>query len=86
MQNQSVDATFKFYKLGADSEQHDFYTIDISQGRIASINEISPDNENRGGDGATSFPMEQVSFTFQTIRWRFEPTAVEFQDSFNGKV
>jgi type VI secretion system secreted protein Hcp len=86
VQNQAVEATFKFYKLGADNEQHDFYTIDITKGRIASINEISPDNENRVGDGASSFPLEQVTFTFQTIRWRFEPTAVEFQDTFNGRV
>jgi type VI secretion system secreted protein Hcp len=79
--NETADAAFKFFRLGADNAIHNFYTVSIKSGRITSINEISPDNENVGGAGSSSFPMEQVSFTFETITWRFEPTAVEFQDA-----
>src|SRR5262249_18093349 len=77
--NQVAEGSFRFYRLGADNETHNFYTVEIKAGRIVAINEVSPDNENVGGAGSSSFPMEEVSFTFQTIKWRFEPTAVEFQ-------
>ncbi len=85
VQNQSVDGIFKFFRPNTDGQEENFYTVEIKGGRIATVNELSPDNVSNAGGGGPG-PLEEVSFTFNTIKWRFEPTGVEFQDGVSNKA
>jgi type VI secretion system secreted protein Hcp len=76
-----IDGEFKFYRpnpAGDGTTQH-FFTVKVSNGRVASqelINEWT-----RPGEPHAAPPQEKVAFVFQTIMWRYEIGGVEHEDS-----
>src|SRR4051812_23116146 len=66
-QNQAIDGAFKFYRNG-DGSDFNYYTVNIKQGRIISIDEWSPDNQSTDGQQGISQPMEEVSISFNSIQ------------------
>ena len=84
--NQVVAGTFKFYRpnpAGDGSTQH-FYTVEFSEGRIASIRGTSPDCI----DPASSMdpPMEEVGFVFGEITWTYEDGGITADDSWGANA
>jgi len=78
--NEILEVTIKFYRPNpaGDGTTEQFYTIQLQQGRISSINTISP---NTIDESTASNPaMEEVSFVFGTIRWTYEPAGIETED------
>ncbi len=69
--NEPVEVTIKFYRpnpTGDGTTEH-FYTIELKQCRISSIKTLSP---NCVEEGTASLPaMEEVSFVFGEITWRY---------------
>lgn len=82
--NEKVDGVFKFFRPHADTgEPTHFFTIEIEQGRLASIKRVSPNviDPAAGSDP----PTEEVSFVFHTISWTYEETGAEHRDDWSGE-
>jgi type VI secretion system secreted protein Hcp len=78
--NEVIEADFKFYRpnpAGDGTTQH-FYTVHIEEGRITSINRVSPDVTNPAS--ANDPAKETVKFVAQLYRWTYEPDGVEHID------
>lgn len=79
--NEVIEGVFRFYRpnpAGDGTTQH-FYTVNIRQGRVASVKNILPDVLNPAT--ASHPPMEEVSFVFTNITWTYVPTGAEFTDT-----
>jgi type VI secretion system secreted protein Hcp len=78
--NEVMEGTFKFFRPNpADGITQHFFTVQIFEGRVASIKRVSMDTSDPAL--ADRPPQEEVAFVFHTIRWCFEPGGVEHQDS-----
>lgn len=71
--NEVVEGVFKFFRPNPDGDgttQH-FFTIEIAEGRIASIERESPDTL----DPAASLcpPVETIKIVYGKITWIYEP-------------
>ncbi len=79
--NQQVDAVFRFYRPNpnGDGTTEQFYSVEIRQGRIASIRQYLPDTTIP----ATSQqpPLEEVTFVFGSITWTYTQGGITDTDS-----
>lgn len=79
--NEVIEATFKFFRPNpaGDGTTEQFFSIQIAEGRIASIKRTSPD----ASDPASSMlpPLEEISFVFHTITWTYEATGATHVDN-----
>jgi type VI secretion system secreted protein Hcp len=84
VENQVCDGVFKFFRPAptGDGTTEQFYTIEFKGGRVASINQFSPD----AIEPASSMqpPMEEVGFVFHTIIWTFMDGGVSHEDTWSG--
>lgn len=74
-------AEFRFYRpdtTGGGAEEH-FYTVLLSNGYIASVEQLSED-AIIGGENAPPM-IEEVSFVFQEISWTYESNGATHRDS-----
>ena len=79
--NEVIEGIFKFFRpnpTGDGTTQH-FFTIEIKEGRVASIKRTSPDTIDPAS--AVRPPMEQVSFVFHNITWTYEDGGVTHHDN-----
>jgi type VI secretion system secreted protein Hcp len=79
--NSKIEGEFKFYRpnpAGDGTTQH-FYTVKISDGRVAS--QTMTNEWTRPGEPHAAPAAETITFVFQTITWRYEQGGVEHEDS-----
>jgi type VI secretion system secreted protein Hcp len=84
VENQVIEGEFKFFRpnpTGDGTTQH-FYTIKVKQGRVASQKLYVPDTIVPAT--STEPPLEEISFVFHTISWRFEDGGIEHEDSWSA--
>jgi len=75
-QNQNVEAELRFYRpnpTGDGTTEH-YYTIKLTNARIASVEHVSD---------ASSPPTEEVTFVFQTIQWTYTNGGVTHEDTWD---
>lgn len=84
--NEKIEGTFKFFRPNpaGDGTTEQFFTVEIFDGRIASIKRIVPDTIDPASSSEP--PLEEVAFVFHTIRWCYEPDGVEHQDSWRENM
>ena len=84
--NEVIEGTFRFYRPNpaGDGTTQQFFTIEIQEGRIASILRVSPDVIDPAS--ATDPPTEEVTFVFGYIRWTYEPDGVEHIDHWSQRT
>lgn len=84
--NEVIEATFKFFRPSpaGDGTTEQFFTVEIQEGRIASITRVSPDVIDPASANAP--PTEEVSFVFGYIRWAYEPDGVEHIDHWSQRT
>jgi type VI secretion system secreted protein Hcp len=84
VENQACDGVFKFFRPNptGDGTTEQFYSVEIKAGRVASINQYSPDAIEPAT--STQPPMEEVSFVFSTIIWTFMDGGVTHEDTWSG--
>jgi type VI secretion system secreted protein Hcp len=84
--NEVIEATWKFFRPNpagdGTTEQH--FTVEIQEGRIASITRVSPDVIDPASANAP--PTEEVTFVFGYIRWCYEPDGVEHIDHWSQRT
>lgn len=81
--NEKIDGTFNFFRPnpGGDGTTEQFFTVEITNGRIDSIERISPNAHDPAASNAP--PMEIIRVVYHTIRWVFVPTGAEYVDSWD---
>jgi type VI secretion system secreted protein Hcp len=82
-ENTAIEGTFKFFRPNptGDGTTEQFYTVQIKQGRIASIAQFVQDVMVPAT--ATDPPMEEVTFVFHTINWTYTNGGVTHEDTWN---
>ncbi len=84
-QNEVVEGTFKFYRPSwvGDGTEEQFFTVEIQQGRVSSIQRLSPDSMD---PAASARPMEEmVELLFGEITWTHEDGGISHMDSWSGE-
>ena len=84
--NEVIEGTFRFYRPApaGDGTTQQFFTVDISKGRVASIDRVSPDVINPAS--AKAPPTEHVSFVFGSITWTYEDGGVMHTDTWSERT
>ncbi len=82
--NEKIDGTFKFFRPNptGDGTTQQFYTVEIKGGRVAHQRQHVQvfSAEARLADEA---PVEEVGFTFHSIKWTFTDGGVEHEDTWD---
>ena len=84
VENQKIDGVFKFFRPNpkGDGTTEQFYTVEIKDGRIASIDQNVPNCIAPAS--STEPPLEEVSFVFHTIKWTITDGGVSHEDTWSG--
>jgi type VI secretion system secreted protein Hcp len=84
VENQVIDGVFKFFRPNptGDGTTEMFYTVEIKQGRVASLEQENPDVFLPAE--ATLPALEKVSFVFHTIMWTYTNGGVSHEDTWSG--
>lgn len=79
--NEVIEAAFKFFRPApsGDGTTEQFFTVEISGGRISSIRRVSPDAIDPAS--AAEPPTEEVSMVFHDITWTYQPTGASHHDN-----
>jgi type VI secretion system secreted protein Hcp len=64
-----------------DGTTEQFFTVEIQNGRVDSIERISPNAHDPAASNAP--PMEIVRMVYHTIRWVYVPTGAEYVDTWD---
>jgi type VI secretion system secreted protein Hcp len=84
VENAKMDGTFKFFRPNpkGDGTTQQFYTVDIKDGRIASVKQVVPDTIVPAS--STEPPLEEVTFVFHTIKWTYTDGGVSHEDTWSA--
>lgn len=79
--NEVIDGVFKFFRPApsGDGTTEQFFTVEIAEGRVASIRRVSPDTIDPAS--AVEPPTEEVSIVFHNITWTYEPDGAMHHDN-----
>ena len=73
-----TEVTLKFYRITDQGKEEHYFTIKLTEAIVVSIQPWVPNALDLSRDKFTH--MEDVSFTFQKISWRWEPDGIEDED------
>ncbi len=84
-QNHQIEATFKFFRPSpaGDGSTEEFYTVEISEARIAGVDFSSPDA--MGGAGQSEPPTETVAFVYNNMTQTYESGGISHEDTFRDQ-
>jgi type VI secretion system secreted protein Hcp len=79
--NEVIEATFKFFRPSpaGDGTTQQFFTVEITEGRIASIKRVVPNCIDPASSSEP--PLEEVGFVFHTITWTYEDGGIVHTDN-----
>lgn len=82
--NEKIEGVFRFYRPSpsGDGTTEQFFTVEITDGRIDSIERHSPNSIDPASSKAP--PLETVRFVYHTIRWVYEPSGAEYVDRWSN--
>ena len=82
--NEKIEGTYKVYRPSpkGDGTTEQFFTIEISDGRVDSIERHSASAIDPAA--ATTPPLETVRLVYHTIKWIYEPSGAEYVDSWSS--
>jgi type VI secretion system secreted protein Hcp len=78
--NEVIEGVLRFYRPSprGDGSTEQFFTVEISGGRIDAIERSSPNAIDPAE--SKSPPLETVRVVYHTIRWVYEPNGSEYVD------
>jgi type VI secretion system secreted protein Hcp len=84
--NAKIDGKFLFFRPNpvGDGTTEQFYTIEIKDGRIASMKQIVPDTIVPAT--STEPPLEEVTFVFSTISWTITNGGITHEDTWSAQA
>jgi len=83
-ENQRIDAEFRFFRPNrmGDGNTDPFYTVTITDGRIASLKQTSEDTLNPAH--SVRPPLEEVTFVAEALSWTYLPNGATHEDSWSN--
>jgi type VI secretion system secreted protein Hcp len=84
--NQVVEGTVRFFRPdpSGDGTTQQYFTVRFGQGRVSSVRHILP---MTGLPDATPSPLlDEVAFSFQTVRWTYEDGGIETEDTVGASL
>ena len=82
--NAAIEAIFQFYRPNADGVTENYYTVEIKEARIATIDFSSPHSNFEGGSLAS--PTETVTFVFNNMKQTFNDGGIEHEDVWRDRT
>lgn len=81
--NEKIEGTFLFFRPNpaGDGTTEQFFTVEITDGRVDSIERFSPNAQDPASSLAP--PLETIRFVYHTIKWTYVPTGAEYVDRWN---
>jgi type VI secretion system secreted protein Hcp len=85
-QNQVIEGKFLFFRPNptGDGTTQQYYTVEISKGRVAHQKQYVPNTTV--AEQAGEHPLEEVSFTFHSIKWTFTDGGVSHEDVWSANT
>ncbi|MEZ4385214.1 MAG: type VI secretion system tube protein TssD [Nannocystaceae bacterium] len=82
--NEKIEGAFRFYRPSpsGDGTTEHFFTVEITDGRVDSIERLSPNALDPAS--STAPPLETVRFVYHSIRWVYEPSGAEYVDRWSN--
>ena len=79
--NEVIEGSFRFFRPSptGDGTTQQFFTVEITEGRIASIKRVSPNCIDPASSADP--PLEEIQVVFHTITWTYEDGGVMHTDS-----
>lgn len=79
--NETIEGVFKFFRPApsGDGTTEHFFTVEIAEGRVASIKRTSPDTIDPASSREP--PTEEIGFVFHNITWTYEPSGASHHDN-----
>jgi len=79
--NEVIEGKFLFFRphVQGDGTTQQFYTIEISDGRIAGLKQFVPMTTDAAY--AAEHPLEEVTFTFHVIKWTWVDGGKSHEDT-----
>jgi len=83
--NQIGNATIRFYRQGhgGGGAADQFFTVQLNNISIASIQQLLPDVHKSSGE-VTTPPIEEISLVFRTITWTITDGGISAQDDWSS--
>ena len=82
--NAVVEALFQFYRPNADGVTENYYTVELKEARIATIDFSSPHSNFEGGSQAS--PTESVTIVFNNMKQTFNDGGIEHEDVWRDRT
>ncbi len=84
VENAKIDGTFKFFRPNptGDGTTEQFYSVEIKDGRVASMKQYVPDTIVPVS--STEPPLEEIAFVFHTITWTYTNGGVTHTDTWSA--
>lgn len=85
-ENQVIQGIFKFFRPNptGDGTTQQFYTVEIAEGRIASVRIFVPNTIVPAS--TLEPPQEEVSFVFGSITWTYEDGGITHADTWREQA
>lgn len=83
-ENQKVEGVLRFFRPNpsGDGTTEQFYTVEISEGNVASVKQfIAPTIK---AETAGEPPLEEITFVFKNITWTYTNGGVTHTDKWSG--
>jgi type VI secretion system secreted protein Hcp len=79
--NEVIEGNFLFFRPGgpADGSAQPFYTIEITDGRLAGLRQYVPDTTDAAHAAAP--PLEELKLTFHRIKWTWTEGGKSHEDA-----
>ena len=84
--NEVIEGTFRFFRPNpvGDGTTQQFFTVEITEGRVGSVTRVSPDVIDPASANAP--PTEEVTFVFGRIVWTFEDGGIMHEDHWSQRT
>lgn len=85
--NEKIDGKFLFFRPNptGDGTTQQFYTVEIKSGRVAHQKQ-SVQVQAAEARLADEAPLEEISFTFHTIKWTYTDGGIEHEDTWDQQA
>lgn len=79
-------ASFKFWQPSSTGIEIQHFTIDLTNANIASLDLYHPDTLDSGASSGAVAEQEEISMTYQKIKWTWVSGGITFEDDWQAPV
>jgi type VI secretion system secreted protein Hcp len=81
-----TSAAFKFYKTSPTGIEDQYFTIELTNASISSLDLYHPDTLDGGAGSSASPEQEEIGMTYQKIKWTYVSTGSTTEDDWEAPI